>query len=102
MDNEEDLIKNAHQVQSLCKEGGFDLEKFVSTSEKLLKSFLPEDINQNVDRIQFMNKDTYESVNTLGICWKIKEDTFAIELMSKRIHSFIEESYLPLEAYMTH
>ena len=40
---------------------------------------LPEDINQKVDRIQFMNNDTNELVKTLGICWKIKDDTSAIE-----------------------
>ena len=32
-----------------------------------------------MDRIQFINKETNESVKTLGICWKIKDNTFAIE-----------------------
>ena len=84
-DNDElNLIKNALEVKDLCHKGGFELNKYSSTSKKLIGSLPPNDVHQSVSKIEFDKNDINSpQEKTLGICWKINEDVFSVEVNVK-------------------
>ena len=60
-DTETQLVKVAHDVQTLCKKGGFNLTKYVSNSRCLLQSF-PEDHHGKNVKVIDLCKDILPSV----------------------------------------
>lgn len=79
---EEELVKVAHEVKSLCAKGGFELTKFVSNSIELLESLPVEHRGKNVKELDLC-RDSLPVEKALGINWNIEKDTLTIAVKAK-------------------
>lgn len=81
-ETEEELVKVAHEVKSMCAKGGFELKKFVSNSIKLLQSLPVEQRRKNVKELDLC-RDSLPVEKALGINWNIEKDVFTVSVIDK-------------------
>ena len=81
----EDLKSNAMEVKSICKKGGFNLTKFVSSNQEFLSS-LPEEL-LGKEMKNFINENSSPLVKTLGVLWDVMNDTLGVTIKVRNIPS---------------
>jgi len=108
----DDLLKSVHDVDTgvhlvnavkgMCKEGGFNLTKFVSNSKELMEYLPDAEKSTSGIRVDLLNHSTLVE-RALGVSWIIENDSlsFKIELKDKLctrrgILSSISSIYDPL------
>ncbi|XP_050978835.1 uncharacterized protein LOC127173179 [Labeo rohita] len=73
---EEDAVKLIHGLTSLCKKGGFHLQKWVTNSPKVF-ALIPSNIRavslENMD----LDRDQFPVERALGMQWCVQGDTFS-------------------------
>ena len=80
MSNEKDLISVTCKVVSVLKCHGFNLNKFISNSEKVLQSLPQSTVNQKYVNLEF-SSPTLE--RALGLIWNIQKDAFTFKPIIK-------------------
>lgn len=76
----EETIELITNIRSMCKEGGFNLTKFISNSREVIES-LPESKRSKELRDY---QDVLPKDHALGILWNISEDTLGLRTKSFR------------------
>ena len=66
------------KVKELCANGGFNLTKFTSNSEEVLKSIPDEDRRKNVSD-EALTFDKLPEDKALGVKWNISKDTLGFQ-----------------------
>ena len=66
------------KVKELCANGGFNLTKFTSNSEEVLKSIPDEDRRRNVSD-EALTFDKLPEDKALGVKWNISKDTLGFQ-----------------------
>ena len=66
------------KVKELCANGGFNLTKFTSNSEEVLKSIPDKDRRKNVSD-EALTFDKLPEDKALGVKWNISKDTLGFQ-----------------------
>ena len=81
---EDKAIDLAKDVKAVCRNGGFNLTKFVGNTERIINS-IPDELRAENVKSLALGQDKLPIVRTLGVIWCIESDTFnfRIELKDK-------------------
>ena len=81
---EDKAIDLAKDVKAVCRNGGFNLTKFVGNTERIINSIPDEHRAENVKSLA-LGQDKLPTERALGVIWCIESDTFnfRIELKDK-------------------
>lgn len=72
----EDAVQLIHGLTSLCKRGGFHLQKWVTNSREVLAS-IPSDIRAVETKEMDLDWDPLPIERALGMQWCVEGDTFS-------------------------
>ena len=80
-----EAIKLILEIINLCKEGGFDLSKFVSNSKEVMQSIPVEKrAKSNANKEKSIGKDEDENIErALGVLWNIENDCLCFRISMK-------------------
>ena len=78
LEEEEDAIKKTRSIINMCKAGGFNLTKFVSTNAEVTSSIPLEKRASNPEMHAFERTQSIESA--LGMQWYMMGDSFGIKV----------------------
>ena len=99
---EDKAIDLAKDVKAVCRNGGFNLTKFVGNTERIINS-IPDELRVENVKSLTLGQDKLPIERALGVIWCIESDTFnfRIELKDKPctrrgIFSTISSIYDPL------
>ena len=83
MENEDKAIRLMKDVRSMCQEGGFNLTKFASNSNRVLQSFSETDRKMDIKNCDLLGSLPEE--RALGVLWNLENDTlrFKVNLKEK-------------------
>ena len=73
LEHDQDVVNLAHELISMLHNGGFNLTKFISNSDALVKS-LPK--SKLAHPLQEINLSSDLTDRALGISWHVKDDEF--------------------------
>ena len=99
---EEDAVETAIQMINLCKEGGFNLTKWLSNSKRVLEELPTEKLAKGVQDMD-LRDSVLPNERALGLEWDPEEDTFRIKVKQKEpvptkrgLLSYVSSVYDPL------
>lgn len=85
--NEESGYVLATELRQLMKLGGFNLVKFISNSNKLMKRLPKEILARPVDSIFIENSEEGKIIErVLGVKWNLSDDTFTFTSSPSKVH----------------
>ena len=82
VNGENEMFHLIKELKDVCKEGGFNLTKFTSRSNRLRIEY-PEDLSKNLSNVEI---GELPEEKVLGIGWNLKNDSLFIEL---KLNEFI-------------
>ena len=82
VESEERGIYVAHQIQDLLSKGGFTLNKWVSSSKKILESVPVERRSKSVQNLD-LDQDDLPIERALGLVWHCDDDMFRVSVKQK-------------------
>ena len=96
-------VKFIQNVKQLCQKGGFNLTKFVTNNQDVLKSIPDEHKGPSLKNIHIIDKSSDVIDRALGVSWNLQNDTFIFSfklkdkpLTRRGILSTISSMYDPL------
>ena len=93
LDDENEAVEITKNVIALCASGGFQLTKWVSTSQLVLESAsASEGVTSEID----LDMDESPSSRVLGVHWLVKDDRLFFRLSKKQIEIFTKRTLLSL------
>ena len=99
---EDDAVDTATQMINLCKEGGFNLTKWLSNSKTVLEALPAEKLAKGVQDMD-LRHSALPNERALGLEWDPEEDTFRIKVKQKEpvltkrgLLSYVSSVYDPL------
>ena len=102
VDTEDSGIRVSQQIQELLAKGGFNLDKWVSSSRKILESVPEEKRAKSVQSLD-LNRSELPVERALGLVWHTDDDTFKISVKPKDpvltrrgLLSYVSSVYDPL------
>ncbi|XP_068240008.1 uncharacterized protein [Palaemon carinicauda] len=82
MDDEEECIKLTRDLINLCRDGGFRLNQWTSSSKQILAAIPREERDDSVAVLD-LNKDELPTERALGIHWNMSIDVFTFRIVLK-------------------
>ena len=99
---EDDAVDTATKMINLCKEGGFNLTKWLSNSKTVLEALPAEKLAKGVQDMD-LRHSALPNERALGLEWDPEEDTFKIKVKKKEpvltkrgLLSYVSSVYDPL------
>ena len=78
LDEDEEAVSLMSRVQQICKEGGFNLTKFISNSPAVIESIPVEKRAASLQEFELLKKLPIE--RALGVMWSVENDTFGFRI----------------------
>ena len=83
LSSEMEAIQMVKELNTLCKRGGFILEKWISNSRAVLQT-IPEDQRAKELKELNLDRDDLPIERALGLLWCVESDSFKFKLEVKR------------------
>ena len=83
VDEEEHAITLVKEVEGMCKAGGYNLTKFVSTNSNVVSSIPIEKRAEGLKTHQIGSMLPEDEESALGLLWHMQDDTFRFEVCFK-------------------
>ena len=98
VEDDDQAISLLIRLQDMCKDGGFNLTKVVSNSEKVISSVPVEKGAPSIQEFELLKKLPIE--RALGVQWSVENDTFQLRIIMDHLRGGI--SYHVSALSMTH
>ena len=93
--DEQQAIKLANELMNIMKLGGFQLTKFLSNKEEVIKALPTSEVSKSTENIQFADE---VNERALGMNWSLKNDLFLFNSVKRSTDLYTKREVLKVIA----